>query len=223
MSLTLQTPPRDRRRARFRLIPFLPRVTLVWAALAAAILVWVPRPAGLVHFASTSVANLADHPLRALGLSAFLLADGWGEWATWALLSVVWIAVEVRLGWARSLLSFVSGHVLATAVVALAEAVAVMNHLAASSVAHVADDVGASYGFLALAGGGITHAVRRDRRWLLVTPALVAISVVDVSWWTIAGHALAIGVGVALDLMLGDARPAVPHPDPMPAETPAAA
>jgi hypothetical protein len=217
MAQTLLTLQLDRPRARFRLlglVRLVPRVTIVWAILAAAILIWVPRPAGLVHFASTSVSNLADHPIHALGLSAFLLADGWGEWATWALLSVVWIAVEIRLGWARSLVSFVAGHLLATSVVALAEAVAVMNHLVASSVAGVADDVGASYGFLALAGAGLTHAVRRDRRWLAAVPALIAISVIDVTWWTIGGHALAIGVGVALDLLVRDTRsaPALARP-----------
>ena len=180
----------------------IPRVTLVWAALAAALLVWNPRPTSLVHFASTSLHNLSDHPLLAILLSVFTLANGWEEWATWFALSIVWIAVEVRLGWVRALVSFVSGHVLATVGLALVQAVAVANHLAAVSLAGVGDDVGASYGFVALAGAGLAHAVRRDRRWLAATPALVLISVIDVGWWTILGHAMAIAIGVTLDLVV---------------------
>ncbi|HEX7444434.1 MAG TPA: rhomboid-like protein [Acidimicrobiales bacterium] len=185
----------------------IPRVTLVWAALAAGLLVWNPRSTALVHFASTSVHNLSDHPLRAIVLSVFTLANGWGEWATWAALSIVWIAVEVRLGWLRALVSFVSGHVLATVALAFVQTVAVASHLAGASLFSVTDDVGASYGFVALAGAGLAHAVRRDRRWLAAAPALILISVVDVTWWTILGHAMAIATGVSLDLAVSGASP----------------
>lgn len=180
-------------------------MTPVWVVLAAGLLVWNPRPTALVHFASTSLHNLHDHPLAAIVLSVFTLANGWGEWATWAGLSIVWVIVEIRLGWLRALVSFISGHVLATAGLALVQAIAVANHLAAVSLANVSDDVGASYGFVALAGAGLTHAVRRDRRWLVAAPALVALSVIDVTWWTMLGHAMAIGIGVALDLVVVDA------------------
>ncbi len=180
----------------------LPRVTLVWAALAAGLLIWNHRPVALVHFASTSLHNLSDHPLLAIVLSVFTLANGWEEWATWAALSIVWIAVEVRLGWARALVSFASGHVLATLGLALVESVAVASHLAGASVLSVADDVGASYGFVALGAAGLAHAVRRDRRWLAAAPALVLISVIDVTWWTILGHAMAIAIGVTMELVV---------------------
>jgi hypothetical protein len=183
----------------------IPRVTLVWAGLAAALLVWNPHPTALVHFASTSLHNLNDHPLLAILLSVFTLANGWGEWVTWASLSMVWIAVELRLGWVRALVSFVAGHVLATAGLAVVQAFAVASHLAASSLGSVTDDVGASYGFVALAGAGMAHAVRRDRRWLAAAPALAVISVIDVTWWTILGHAIAITVGVTLDLLVEEA------------------
>ena len=201
----------------------IPRVTLVWAALAAALLVWNPRPTSLMHFASTSLHNLSDHPLLAILLSVFTLANGWEEWATWAALSIVWIAVEVRLGWVRALASFVSGHVLATVGLAVVQALAVASHLATVSLAGVGDDVGASYGFVALAGAGLAHAVRRDRRWLLAGLALVAISVIDVGWWTILGHAMAIAIGVTLDLVVvegshrrGRAAPPAAESRPLP-------
>lgn len=199
----------------------IPRVTLGWAGLAAGLLVWNPHPTALVHYASTSLHNLADHPILAIVLSLFTLANGWREWGTWSLLSIVWVMVELRLGWARALLSFVSGHVLATLGLAIVEVTAVASHLATASVMTVTDDVGASYGFVALAGAGLTHAVRRDRRWWLAAPALVLISVVEVTWWTILGHAMAIGIGVCLDLLVGDAAQrrlrapvltAAPHP-----------
>ena len=136
--------------------------------------------------------------MLSLGLSVFTLADGWGEWATWVGLSVVWVFAEVNLGWRRSLAAFVAGHLVATVAVALIEATAVLTGLASVAIVGIPDDVGASYGFLALAGAGLAIGLRRSRWWLLATPALVAISVVDVNGWTIAGHAVAISVGVAL-------------------------
>ncbi|HEY5154377.1 MAG TPA: hypothetical protein VIJ47_06565, partial [Acidimicrobiales bacterium] len=188
--------------ASFRSHRLIPRVTLAWAALAAGLLVWNPHPTALVHFASTSLHNLYDHPLLAIVLSVFTLANGWAEWATWTLLSIVWIAVELRLGWLRALTSFISGHVLATAALALVQALAIASHLATNSLSTVTNDVGASYGFVALAGAGLTYAVRRDRRWLVAAPVLVAISVIDVTWWTILGHAIAIAVGVTLEVVV---------------------
>jgi len=171
-------------------------VTLAWAALAALLLVAYPHRGPLVHFASTSLANLASHPLLAIGLSVLVLANGWGEWATWMALSVVWVLVEAGVGWRRALVVFASGHVLATVGVALAEAVAVLGVHWSAALVHVHDDVGASYGFLALAGLGLVAAVRRDRRWWCATPALVAATVVGVGPWTVLGHVLAVVVGV---------------------------
>ncbi|MGZ4680848.1 MAG: rhomboid-like protein [Acidimicrobiales bacterium] len=176
----------------------IPRVTLVWAAVAAALLLWHPDLGGLVHVASTSLHNLAEHPVLSMCLSVFTLADGWGEWATWVGLSVVWVFAEVNLGWRRSLAAFVTGHLVATLAVALIEATAVLTGLASVTIVGIPDDVGASYGFLALAGAGLAIGLRRSRWWLLAAPALVAISVVDVNGWTIAGHAVAISVGAVL-------------------------
>jgi hypothetical protein len=77
----------------------IPRVTLVWAAIARPAAL-APRLRGLVHV-STSLHNLARHPCCPWS-SVFTLADGWGEWATWVRLSVVWVFAEVNLGWRRS-------------------------------------------------------------------------------------------------------------------------
>ena len=184
---------------RSRLVP---RVTIAWAAFAALLLVWYPHRGPLVHFASTSLANLASHPLWAIGLSVFVLANGWGEWATWVALSVVWVLIEAGVGWRRALVVFLAGHVLATVGVAMAEAVAVLGVHGTAALTHVHDDVGASYGFLALAGLGLVTAGRRDRRWWLATPALALAAVVQVGPWTVGGHLLAIGVGVSAALLL---------------------
>ncbi len=184
---------------RHRLIP---RVTLVWAALVGLLLVWYPHRGPLVHFASTNLANLANHPLWAIGLSVLVLANGWGEWATWMALSVVWVLIEAGVGWRRALVVFVAGHVLATVGVALIEAVVVLGVHGGSGLVHIHDDVGASYGFLALAGLGLTTAVRHDRRWWFAAPALVAAIVVQVGPWTMLGHALAVMVGISAGLAL---------------------
>jgi hypothetical protein len=183
----------------------LPRVFLVWALVAGGLLVWHPDPTAAVHFASTSLANLAAHPLSSIGLSVFTLANGWGEWATWVGLSLVWVLVERRLGWRCTLALFAAGHVFATLGVALFQALAVAGHLAGTELVHVVDDVGASYGFLALAAAGLTIAARADRRWLFATPLVVAISVIDVGWWTILGHSMAITVGVTVAVLAAEA------------------
>jgi hypothetical protein len=178
-----------------------PRVFLAWALLAAALLLWHPAPARLVHMASTNLANLGRHPVLSIALSVFTLAHGWAEWATWVGLFVVWVLVERSLGWRRTLLAFVAGHVLATLGVAAIESFAVYGHLAGGELVHVAGDVGASYGFMAVAAAGIVVGVRADRRWLAAVPVVTAMSVIDVGWWTILGHGLAIGVGAATGLV----------------------
>ena len=193
-----------------------PRVTLAWAALAALLLVWYPHRGPLVHFASTSLANLDSHPLWAIGLSVFVLAGGWGEWATWMALSVVWVLVEAGVGWRRALVVFLAGHVLATLGVALAQAVLVQFVHGNAALARVHDDVGASYGFLALAGLGLASAVSRDRRWWAATPALVLAVVLQVGPWTILGHALAVAVGVTAALVLPAGEVALARSAPLP-------
>ena len=200
---------------RSRLVP---RVTIAWAAFAALLLVWYPHRGPLVHFASTSLANLASHPFWAIGLSVFVLANGWGEWATWVALSVVWVLIEAGVGWRRALVVFLAGHVLATVGVAMAEAVVVLGGRGTAALALVHDDVGASYGFLALAGLGLVTAGQRDRRWWLATPLLALAAVVQVGPWTVVGHLLAIGVGVSAALLLpapGAAAPAALTTEPV--------
>jgi len=195
---------------------FVPRVTLGWAALAGLLLFCVPHRGALVHFASTSLANLASHPVISIALSVFVLANGWGEWVTWLALSVVWVLIEAGVGWRRALVVFVSGHVLATVGVAFVEAVVVLGLHTGSGLVHVHDDVGASYGFLALAGLGLANAVRRDRRWWLALPALVAATVVQVGPWTVLGHGLAVAVGASAALVLPERTPSgVAGPQPV--------
>ena len=97
----------------------IPRVTLVWAAVAAALLLWHPdlgrpRARGVDQPAQPGPST----PCCPWCLSVFTLADGWGEWATWVGLSVVWVFAEVNLGWRRSLAAFIAGHLTATVVVA---------------------------------------------------------------------------------------------------------
>lgn len=100
---------------------------------------------------STNLHELASVPARVLLGSAFW-TTGWVELAIWfALFAAVVAPVERALGWRRVLAVLAVGHIGATLLVAAGLAVALHLGVVAPTVVD-AEDVGASYAFLAIAG-----------------------------------------------------------------------
>lgn len=150
----------------------------------------------LLDASSTDVWHLVHRPLRVLVASALWLPDeGWE--ATAVVLAVAMAALERRVGARRTLLVFVSGHVLATLLTEVPVGAATLLGLLPSSAAHRLD-VGVSYGTFAVVGAlARLLPVRVRAAVLAVAVVLVAVPLAQVHDLTSAGHALSVLIGVA--------------------------
>lgn len=149
---------------------------------------------------STNLHQLKRDPVRVLVASAFWLPHVW-ELAAWALLFTLVLAPAER--WLRTrrwVLTFAMGHVGATLLTAAILWLAIHWQFVAARLGRV-QDVGASYGFLAVAGA-FTLALQGRTR-LLYTGALWA-GVVGAFAWTegvaTTGHVFAVLLGYACGL-----------------------
>jgi hypothetical protein len=156
---------------------------------------------------STNLHELARDPVRVLVASAFFVTSA-PAWLGWVILfTAVAAQVEHRIGSGRTITVFVLGHVGATLLTAVGLWLALKGDLVESSVVQ-AVDVGASYGFVALAGIA-TYLLPRRLKWaylgalLLVLVAALAL----VPSFTDFGHLAAFLIGLAC-------RPLVPVPAP---------
>ena len=146
---------------------------------------------------STNLHQLARVPVRVLVASAFWIG-GWSQFAlTACLFAAVVVPVERRLGWRRTTLAFAAGHVGATLLVAASLWIAL--HLDAIN-ATVADarDVGASYGFFAVAG--LATYLLGPRQRIPYFAALAGYVVFAAAVWrsfTDFGHLTAFSIGLA--------------------------
>ena len=160
---------------------------------------------------STNLHELARDPVRVIPASAFFVT-GAPLWMVWvALFSVVAAPVEHRIGTWRAITVFAVGHVGATLLTAVGLWLALKGDLVENSVVH-AVDVGASYGFVALAGV-VTYLVPRALRAAYIVVLLLGLTtaLVIVPSFTDFGHLFAFLIGLAC-------RPLVPaaarRPDP---------
>jgi hypothetical protein len=146
---------------------------------------------------STNLHELANDPVRVLIASAFFVT-GASAWLAWLVLfSALAAPVEHRLGSARTIAVFSLGHIGATLVTAVGLWLALRGDLVESSVVH-AVDVGASYGFVSLAGVA-TYLLPRRLRFLylgLLLLGLVA-ALALVPSFTDFGHLAAFLIGLA--------------------------
>jgi hypothetical protein len=146
---------------------------------------------------STNLHQLARDPVRVLVGSAFWVGD-WSSFVVWAALLVAVLGpVERRLGWRRTTVVFALGHVGATLLVAAGLWVALRLDAVDPGVAG-ARDVGASYGFLAVAAFATLLLPARPR--FLLPAALagyVTIAAVYSHTFTDFGHLLAAAIGFA--------------------------
>jgi hypothetical protein len=145
---------------------------------------------------STNLHQLGRDPIRVLISSAFWLS-GTGSLALWAvLLALVLAPVERRVGSWRMALVFVVGHVGATLLTAAGLWVALRLDAVEHSVVN-AQDVGASYGFLAVAAVLTYLLEQRVRRpYALGLLAGIAGGAVLFHTFTDFGHLLALLLGL---------------------------
>ena len=146
---------------------------------------------------STNLHQLARVPFRVLVASAFWLGDLSQLWIWALLLFAVLAPVERRLGSRRTVLAFAIGHVGATLVVAAGLLVA-LHFDAVDPLVERATDVGASYGFLAVAALAtylLPRAVRIPYAGLLCGAAgyVAATS----GTFTDFGHLTSVTIGLA--------------------------
>lgn len=146
---------------------------------------------------STNLHELTNNPVRVLIASAFFLASA-PAWLVWAaLFTLIAAPVEHRIGSGRAVAVFAFGHVGATLLTAVGLWLALQDNLVQHSVVR-AVDVGASYGFVALAGV-LTYLLPRGlrrayaRAFLLALLAALALS----PSFTDFGHLLALLSGLA--------------------------
>jgi hypothetical protein len=166
------------------------------------VLAWLGHRSGssIILDASSNLRRLTISPGEALFSSAFWLANGFKELASWLiLLPAVAAPVERRLGTGKTVITFAVGHIGATLASQAFVAVAVATRLAAASWEN-APDVGASYGFLAVAAVlfGMVPS-----RWRIVYGAgllgwVVLISHVLHPDFTTVGHGIALLIGLGL-------------------------
>jgi hypothetical protein len=146
---------------------------------------------------STNLHQLSRDPVRVLFASAFFVSSGPELFGWIVLFSVVVAPVERWLGPARTAMVFFLGHVGATLLTAAGLWLALRSDLVESSVAN-APDVGASYGFFAVAAVLVYRLGRGSRA--LYAAALVLYVGVDLAFshsFTNFGHVGALAIGFA--------------------------
>jgi len=146
---------------------------------------------------STNLDHLGRDPVRVLFASAFWLENGTQFFAWLVLLTLVMAPFERRVGSALTIGVFTIGHVFATLLTAAGLWAALQIDAVEHSVAN-ARDVGASYGFLAVAAC-FGYLVDRRLRPLYLSGLIVVVALLAAIWtdFTSFGHLLSVALGLA--------------------------
>jgi hypothetical protein len=155
---------------------------------------------------STNLDHLARDPVRVLFASAFWVSSSF-ELLGWVALFTVFVAQAERwLGTARTVAVFFIGHVGATLLTALALWAALHSDLVEASVV-TAKDVGASYGFAAVAAV-LVYALAHPWQWVYaaIVVAYAGLSLVIDHGFTNWGHMIALAIGFACYPLVGRRR-----------------
>ncbi|MCX4091994.1 rhomboid-like protein [Nocardia sp. alder85J] len=177
-------------------------VTYTYAALLVAVTVLVSElsdddQSRVVLHASTNLHNLLRGHIGTLLSSAFVIGDSNAALMIIPLLVCVLALAELRFGSRRLLRIFVAGHIGATLLVALGLWVAVEAEWLPWSISQ-AEDVGISYGAMALIGAFIALLPSRWRpTWAICWLAVAVAGVVMGRTFTNVGHLLAVAIGLA--------------------------
>lgn len=153
---------------------------------------------------STNLERLEQQPVRVLVASAFWLSESWQLLVWAALFTLVLAPAERWLGSRRWVLTFAAGHVGATLLTAGALWVAIHDRFLGARLGRV-QDVGASYGFVAVAAV-FTFALRGTRRRLAYTALLwagIGVGALVTEGLTTFGHAAAAVLGYLCWLAYG--------------------
>lgn len=147
---------------------------------------------------STNLANLRDHPLYVLLVSAFVVSDLLGLWMV-PFLALAYAAAQRWLGRGPTVVVALIGHVGATLMVASVLTAGIRHGRLAKSVAHE-PDVGISYGLACVAGLLAARVPARYRPWYVAgLVAFFAGPLLVNPTFTDLGHtcALSLGFGMA--------------------------
>jgi hypothetical protein len=161
-----------------------------------------------LDWASTDIANLADHPAAALVASAFVGASGIAQWLALALVGLG--ATGWVLGAWRTALLVLAGHAVGTYLSEGILAYRIAAHLAPPSQLRVLD-IGPSYVVIAGLAAGVAYG-----RWAGRVPAAIGLasmapgSFAGLSRWDVAalGHVSSVLVAVTLGWWLARDREA---------------
>lgn len=152
----------------------------------------------LIVSASTNLHNMSDQPIRVLVASAFWSDSTDFPWLVFVEFLVVMVAAERWLGTGRWVLVFAAGHVGATIVTVTGIAWALHHGLLPTKIAGTVD-VGASYGFWAVAA---VLSYRIPPRWRLWWIATIAAFLGYEAWteqtFTDYGHLTAMLIGLGM-------------------------
>ena len=163
----------------------------------------------LLQERSTNLYHLSRDPVRVLVSSAFWVSSAW-QLLLWLVLFAALVApVEQWLGTSRTAMVFFAGHIGATLLTAAGLWIAVRTGLAGSSIVN-ARDVGASYGFLAVAP--LLADRMQGRRRLAYLGGLVGFVAIELGLspdFTSVGHVLARAIGLLLGTFIARRAAAV--------------
>ena len=156
----------------------------------------------LILRASTNLSNLLGGNYGTLVSSALVVGDGAAAAMVIPLLVCLLALAELRFGALTTIRIFVAGHVGATLLVAAGLWIAVTADWVPVSIT-TAEDVGISYGAMAVIGAFVVLLPRRWRTTWSITWVAVAVSGVAMGrTFTNVGHLLAVAIGLAAGFWL---------------------
>ncbi|RJO73980.1 hypothetical protein D5S18_18820 [Nocardia panacis] len=157
---------------------------------------------GVILRTSTNLHNLMRGHVSTLFSSAFVIGDFWVALSVLPLLGCLLALAELRFGSGQLVRIFLAGHIGATLLVAIGLWVAVGVQWLPRSVGR-AEDVGISYGAMALFGALVAVVPRAWRSlWVAVWSIVGVEGMVVGQTFTNVGHLVSLGIGVAAGFAL---------------------
>ncbi|MGO4613662.1 rhomboid-like protein [Nocardia sp. 2YAB30] len=165
----------------------------------------------MVLHASTNLHNLLNGRVGTLLSSAFVIGDVGAAWILIPLLACLLALAELRFGAVRLVRVFLAGHIGATLLVAAGLWVAVEAGWMPTNI-RWAEDVGVSYGAMALVGALVAAVPHRWRiAWATVWFIVAAEGVLIGQTFTNVGHLVSFTIGSAVGFFMIRNRATMMH------------